>query len=151
MIRGRLGSQDRLHALTAALGYLLCGSGPETHDHLFFECPVTRRIWATILARSGLNPHQMAWGDQIVWMANHWKGNSFRITIYKLSLAASVYLIWAERNYRFHSNGCRDLGTITRSMLDLIRCKLSTFCKVKGTCTNRRLQQMWGLQAHIFD
>ena len=150
-IRERLGTQDRLHTSTDARGCFFCRSGSENYDHLFFECPVTSRIWATILARSGLTPLQMSWGDQIEWMANHWKGNSLSIIIYNLSLAASVYSIWTERNYRLHTNGCRDVGTITNSILDLLCCKLSTFRRVKDTRTNRRLQLKWDLQDRIFD
>jgi len=149
-IRGRLGTQDRLHIPTTVMCCLFCGTGPENHNHLFFECPVTSRIWANILARSGLTPLQMSWGGQIEWMASHWKGNSLSIIIYKLSLAASVYSIWTERNHRLHANGCRDVGTITSSILDLLRCKLSTFRRVKDTRTNRMIQQKWGLQDHIF-
>ena len=44
-IRGRLGTQDRLHISSTNPKCLLCNNQMETHNHLFFNCSVTSSIW----------------------------------------------------------------------------------------------------------
>lgn len=40
----------------------------------------------------------LAWEDEIAWFLLHSKGNSFRNRILKLSLSATVYMVWDERH-----------------------------------------------------
>ena len=53
-----------------------------------------------------------------------WHGISLTTRVRKLTLAATVYIIWMVRNDRFHTNSYRDVGSIVGSISNLIRSKL---------------------------
>ena len=137
-VRQRLGTQDRLHN-PSPTGCLFCCSPLESHDHLFFECPVTRQVWLSILAKCYGQPPLSRWTDLINWMVRNWKGKSLATKVNKLAIAATIYTLWVERNSRFHTNSTSDVGFLIRSTTSLIRSRLLSYINIEDTSINRRI------------
>ena len=51
-ILGRLPTRDRLSTwgLTVPLSCVLCSTGIEFHDHMFFQCPCATAVWTRLCA-----------------------------------------------------------------------------------------------------
>ncbi|XP_019092669.1 PREDICTED: uncharacterized protein LOC104744616 [Camelina sativa] len=84
-IKGRLPTRDRLRTwgLSIPTNCVLCSDGIETHDHLFFKCSFSARVWQSFASRIWRNPPS---ADAVV--------------IAKLLLQSACYMIWLERNAR---------------------------------------------------
>lgn len=58
VVQKRLPTRDRLRnwGLNVPASCVLCSSGTETHDHLFFGCAYTMDIWRDLASRIWQNP-----------------------------------------------------------------------------------------------
>ena len=149
-IKCRLGTQDRLYISSTNPKCLICNSQMETHDHLFFTCPVSSSIWGNVLHKCHDSYHSTPWEEYISLLSNHWKGKSLMTTIKRICLASTVYIIWAERNSRYHNNNSRDINSIVSNILELAQLKLSSLSKVKNNSPNQDIKEEWGLPDSIF-
>ncbi|KAK4721239.1 hypothetical protein R3W88_011472 [Solanum pinnatisectum] len=94
-----------------------CAVAPETFDHLFFECPETRALWARLLKWLGINRQIGSWQVELEW-ANKWARKSNGTgAINSCVFAMMVYIIWRERNtIRFQAmpyqcdRVCKEIG-----------------------------------------
>ena len=149
-VKKKLGTQDRLYNLALDARCLLCNSQPETHDHLFFDCPFSSHVWSLVCQKGGFTSPRAPWEAFISWVSSNWKGNSLSHKIKKLCLAISIYMLWRERNNRFHTQRSKDIQEIALSIVVEVRLKLSTFINMTNTSGNRRLQESWDLPLSIF-
>lgn len=72
----------------------------ESHQHLFFECMFPTSVWRKLLAWQGINKQVQGWEEEIKWTIAHANGRHTQDEIYRITLAATVYHLWLERNYR---------------------------------------------------
>ena len=149
-IRERLGTKDRLHIADSNGICLLCNNQVESHAHLFFSCSYSRRIWDALKQKCNLPFGDQDWKDCIALMVTHCKGKSLSTLVRKLSLSASVYLIWAERNSRLHDNNLKDANSVLWEISDLIRLRLSSVTNLPDSEENRSIQTTWNLPDSIF-
>ncbi|KAJ0907507.1 putative RNA-directed DNA polymerase [Helianthus annuus] len=86
----------------------LCISGPDSHEHLFFECGYASRVWDGVKAKADMGAISNRWSD----IFDHLMGvvNSKKAThvISRLVVSASAYFIWNERNRRLFTRKRRD-------------------------------------------
>ena len=150
-IKGRLGTQGRLHLDNLNLKCLLCNSCMETHDHLFFHCTFSRQVWDFISLKCKITPVVLSWEDRITQMVDLCSGNSLTSSIRKLCLATTIYCIWTERNRRFHEGSHREAKVIIWDITDLVRCRLVSSRKIPDNEDNQNIQSEWGLPDSIFD
>lgn len=129
-IQERLNTTDRLVSwgLNVDNGCKLCGSGNESHSHLFFECSYSTEIWQKIKSKNGISSPACSLKEVMDWYVNHVKGKSFASLVLKCSLAAVVYHIWLERNQRIFQNKAVDSGMLGSGVIANIRAFL---------CSNR--------------
>ncbi|KAL4348604.1 hypothetical protein GQ457_17G026360 [Hibiscus cannabinus] len=97
----RLATRDRLMRMGVVNENccIFCAA-EESRNHLFFECGFAREVWRGVLAMCLLNQGVLDWDAEIEWAIDFMKGKSLLTFILKLSLSASIYLIWEERNRR---------------------------------------------------
>lgn len=98
----RLPTQDRLCQWKNEppdLKCVFCGDVLETHNHLFFGCSFSMRIWETVKQDVNLQACPDTW-DHII---DFWGTGAGRYwsTIQKVAISATVYHIWMERNRKF--------------------------------------------------
>nr|XP_043619800.1 uncharacterized protein LOC122591605 [Erigeron canadensis] len=81
----------------------LCKRGPNSHQHLFFECNVSLQIWSLVRPLMGFHAVPNRWSDitsTLLWTS---KPNLAKTIIAKLLIAASAYYLWQEQNSRLFS------------------------------------------------
>lgn len=92
--------------ITRYIHRVMCSNGVESHDHLFFTCPMAEIVWQEVLALNNRTRPLVEVRNEIIWGLLVKKRYSLVDTIYKLSLASTVYCLWRERNSRiFRSCG----------------------------------------------
>ncbi|GKE07010.1 reverse transcriptase domain, reverse transcriptase zinc-binding domain protein [Tanacetum coccineum] len=103
-VKRKLKTQDRLWSWDVAgsmSSYCsLCETTPDSHEHLFFECPFSSQVWFHLRDLVGLPSIQPSINlimDAITPTANRCTSNS---VISKLVLATVAYFVWQERNER---------------------------------------------------
>ncbi|KAI8535796.1 hypothetical protein RHMOL_Rhmol10G0201900 [Rhododendron molle] len=128
----------------------LCQNGVESHTHLFFECCFSSAIWRQILARNGLDRPFLLFSQELEWAVQNRGDKSLRDTIYKLSLAASIYVLWRERNLRIFQNKSRDVNGVTSEIFNSVRAKASSWSTIKFSAHNRQICDTWLLDSSIF-
>uniref|UniRef100_A0A0D3E2T0 Uncharacterized protein n=1 Tax=Brassica oleracea var. oleracea TaxID=109376 RepID=A0A0D3E2T0_BRAOL len=84
---------------------LLCNSGVESRNHLFFDCAYSRLVWFAVANRCQLQP-STDW-DSTINQLQSLGGNKDlrRLTI--LAFQATTYWLWNERNTRLHQQTFR--------------------------------------------
>ncbi|XP_058180014.1 uncharacterized protein LOC131298547 [Rhododendron vialii] len=151
-ILGRLSTRDRLVSwgVTASSQCVLCLNGMESHNHLFFECDFSAATWGQIMIRNGICMAVVPLSQELEWAGQNRAGKGFRNYIYKLSLAASVYFLWGERNSRIFQGSSKGIPEVVHAIFDAIRARLSSWTTVKFTAQNRGLCDDWLLDSRIF-
>ncbi|GJR83858.1 reverse transcriptase domain, reverse transcriptase zinc-binding domain protein [Tanacetum coccineum] len=116
----KLKTQDRLRQWDVApstdlnlLRCPLCDLVPDSHSHLFFECPFSMQ------------------------------GKSVVSIISRLLLAATSYYIWIERNSRLFKKKASTVPHIVQVIASMVRLKLVTFKFKKVTTLSRLLLDQW--------
>ena len=83
---------------------VLCESGMENRDHLFFNCPFSSYIWALCklkLGMPGAAKHTLL--EEASDIQNVFKGRSRQSALARTVFRAVVWHLWRERNSRvFH-------------------------------------------------
>ncbi|GJZ64772.1 hypothetical protein Tco_0621468 [Tanacetum coccineum] len=123
---------------------LLCGTQPDSHDHLFFECAFSLQIWNHMKVYAGL-PNVSSSLDLILdRLIPISKRRSARGIIAKLVFAASTYFIWQERNGRLFNNQKRTCNQVMECIKNSVRLKLLT-CTFKKTKNVMAFIHLWKL------
>ena len=150
VVKKKLGTQDRLHNPQPGILCLFCGIQIETHEHLLFDCTFSKVVWRKIQQKGNFHVPNLSWEDLVTWMSTRWKGRSLGTKIKKLCLAVVVYLLWWERNQRFHNNTTSRHEDLAATAIEHIRLKLSTYKQIEDNESNRRCQQRWNVPVDIF-
>ncbi|KAI8560273.1 hypothetical protein RHMOL_Rhmol04G0242700 [Rhododendron molle] len=108
----------------------------ESHAHLFFDCQFSSSIWQQILSRNGITRSILPLSHELEWAVHYIKGKGLRNSLYKLSLAASIYHIWGERNLRFFQGKSRDVATVSLTIFNSIQAKANSWATVKLSAQN---------------
>ena len=130
---------------------LLCSFQIEDHEHLYFTCNFSALLWSSVQSKSGISIPLVNWADTISWIARKWKFDNLTTLSWKLSLAATVYNIWIERNCRLHQHRANGVHHISEKIIDMVRLKLSSLRGVHDTTENRRVAARWNLPTSIYD
>jgi len=126
-INRRLYTRDRLKkwGITNDILCLLCKEANETHQHLFFNCIFSRRLWQKLLNWLLINKVSNGWTEELTWVVEHALSKTVQAEIYKMTLVSTIYYIWQERNYRIFQNKERNTEMITRVIIQSIHCRAS--------------------------
>ncbi|XP_059629994.1 uncharacterized protein LOC132272951 [Cornus florida] len=129
---------------------VLCGGEPETHDHLFFNCPYVKPLWTFIQTRCGFHISPSSWEQFIGWVSFHWKGKSTfsSNSISIMCLASLVYNIWIEQNRRIFQKKAISANSLLHITLDSVRSKLLT-SRILDLKDPRRTAAEWDLSVEI--
>nr|GEU84747.1 hypothetical protein [Tanacetum cinerariifolium] len=134
VIKRKLKTQDNLWSWevssSLASSCPLCESQPDSHEHLFFECPFSTQVWLHMRDLAGLSqipPILEVILDFIIPMA---KIRTSTSVFSKLVLAAVAYFIWQERNNRLFMCNKRSTAQVIECIISTIRLKLMS-CRFK--------------------
>nr|GEU39556.1 hypothetical protein [Tanacetum cinerariifolium] len=81
----------------------LCDNQPDSHGHLFFECPFSLKVWSYVRDLAGMDLVSLILHDIIVYL--HPIGNKRTSrSVFGNILDTSAYYIWMERNNKVFKN-----------------------------------------------
>ncbi|GJU58688.1 hypothetical protein Tco_1236454 [Tanacetum coccineum] len=126
----------------------LCGFQRDSHDHLFFECSFSSKVWKYIHNLAGMELVPPILDDIVQWfqpMANKY---SFKNVVGKMIFAAASYYIWIEHNNRLFKNTRRSPEEIRDFVMTTVRLKLITF-RFKDSTRVRSLLLLWKMPSHF--
>ncbi|XP_048593408.1 uncharacterized protein LOC106358770 [Brassica napus] len=81
---------------------LLCGSAPESRDHLFFVCPYSSLVWKAVIGVLGFTNPPLQWDSVFEWFVSA-SFNRIQLAAVLQLWHGSIYVIWQERNARYHN------------------------------------------------
>ncbi|KAI8542962.1 hypothetical protein RHMOL_Rhmol08G0181300 [Rhododendron molle] len=93
----------------------------ESHSHLFFVCQLSSRFWLNIRDRCGLSPHAWDLNSEVQCGISNCKGSSVQSLLFKISLSASIYSIWKERNGRIFQQVGHDCATVEKLIVEEVK------------------------------
>ncbi|KAB5521998.1 hypothetical protein DKX38_026317 [Salix brachista] len=104
--RSRLRTMDRLHTvLEDQQGCVLCNEHMENHNHLFFSCNYSTKVWGAISGRARISWPRIEWAPAWNLVVDQTRSeNSARQRMVGIVIAASVYHLWQERNRRIYDH-----------------------------------------------
>ncbi|GJS60462.1 reverse transcriptase domain, reverse transcriptase zinc-binding domain protein [Tanacetum coccineum] len=153
IIRRKLKTQDLIPYwdVSSSLGSVcsLCELTPDSHVHLFFECPFASDVWNRMRGLAGLNASNSNIYDIIHDIMPFVKRRTSESVVAKLVVAATAYYIWQERNWRLFQKGKRKVDQIVDCIKTVVRLKLLS-CKLKKSKSGKRLARLWDLPDAIF-
>ncbi|GJS15294.1 hypothetical protein Tco_0409766 [Tanacetum coccineum] len=92
----------------------------DSHYHLFFECEYSKAFWGKVLKKMEVDWNTYNWNDTVAGIARKFNGNSINSIIRRLCFAASVYLIWQERNnrtFRYETRSTEELFKMANTLI----------------------------------
>ncbi|GJZ55588.1 hypothetical protein Tco_0610781 [Tanacetum coccineum] len=128
----------------------LCKHETDSHSHLFFECEYSKVFWGKILKKMGVFGSTYKWNDLVVEMSKRNNGNPIDSVIRRLCFAASVYLIWQERNNRIFRDECRSIEELIKVLSDIVRMRLLSL-KFKRSTAVIKAKKRWDVKLYIVD
>ncbi|GJR24572.1 hypothetical protein Tco_0973099 [Tanacetum coccineum] len=153
IIRRKLKTQDLIPYwdVSSSLGSVcsLCELTPDSHVHLFFECPFASDVWNRMRGLAGLNASNSNIYDIIHDIMPFVKRRTSESVVAKLVVAATAYYIWQERNWRLFQKDKRKVDQIVDCIKTVVRLKLLS-CKLKKSKSGERLARLWDLPDAIF-
>jgi hypothetical protein len=115
--------------------------GVESHDHLFFECPIATQIRGILSSKC---PQLVGLSSWQQWISNlsNLKGKSMAATATKLVFTVYVHQLWLERNVRKFQNLYCPPGVIANKISNEVRNRLLSL-EFKGP---PNLLAIWNIQ-----
>ncbi|XP_058185558.1 uncharacterized protein LOC131302775 [Rhododendron vialii] len=125
-VLGILSTKDRLVNWGLVVPPLcsFCLTDTESHSYLFFDCQFSSLVWKQVLTRNGIARPIEPLAQELDWAVHHRKGKNLRDSLYKLSLAASIYTLWGKRNMRIFQGKSRNEGAIALDIFNSVRTKV---------------------------
>ncbi|GJZ40170.1 reverse transcriptase domain, reverse transcriptase zinc-binding domain protein, partial [Tanacetum coccineum] len=152
IIKKRLRTQDMLRTWDIsgclATNCPLCDVQPDSHEHLFFDCTLSKNIWDRVKIMAGLSnssPSIDSIVSDILPFANR---RTTRSVIAKLVVAATSYFIWQERNYRLFKKVNRSENQLVECIISSVRFKLMT-CRFKKSKDGLAILRQWKLSEMV--
>ncbi|GJU38853.1 putative RNA-directed DNA polymerase [Tanacetum coccineum] len=102
----------------------LCGTQQDSHEHLFFECNYSSKVWCSVCDLVGMDNVQPVLDDIINWFQPLTKKHTIQSIVGKILFAASNYYIWSERNNRLFKNTRRSPKELRDQIVVTVRLKM---------------------------
>ncbi|GJW77335.1 RNA-directed DNA polymerase, eukaryota, reverse transcriptase zinc-binding domain protein [Tanacetum coccineum] len=130
-IQRKLMTQDRMiWVQEGKLKCSLCNVCADSHDHLFFGCNYSKKVWGKIKVKGKMGIDSDNLNSLVLQLYINLHKNKILLIVNKLILSSTMYHIWMERNKRNFQNLLRYdeelyeaiVGNIT-NMLKCLRVK----------------------------
>ncbi|GJS68511.1 reverse transcriptase zinc-binding domain-containing protein [Tanacetum coccineum] len=151
-VQNKLTTQDKIKQWGSydVMCCALCRKDSDAHSHLFFECEYSKEFWGKVLEKMGVFGSTYKWNDIVAEMSRKFNRNSIKCIIRRLCFAASVYLVWQERNNRIFRDEIRSTEELFKVLIDIVRMRLLSL-KVKRSNVVIRAQERWNVKLYIAD
>ncbi|GJZ73668.1 reverse transcriptase zinc-binding domain-containing protein [Tanacetum coccineum] len=123
---------------------MLCKCNSESHEHLFFKCEFSEAIWKVMKGKMQFHCTAAKWDDIIEEFARTPNSNIIWSIVRRLCLAATVYAIWNERNYKIFREVTSSWEVVIEKICDTVRMKLMGL-KVKNSTAVQLVSKRWNV------
>ncbi|XP_074300666.1 uncharacterized protein LOC141631964 [Silene latifolia] len=103
---------------------ILCKHAEESHHHLFFQCDFSAGLWYSILHWLKIRGRTVNFWTELEWCRSRKTRKHWKMGLIRCCLAATVYMIWQERNMRIFRDHATDGGIILRQLKYVISAKI---------------------------
>ncbi|GJW90582.1 reverse transcriptase zinc-binding domain-containing protein [Tanacetum coccineum] len=143
----RLATQDRIAKWNGQISTEcpLCKKEKDSHEHLFFKCDFAEKIWYSLKVKMGRTYYNNELKSIMTSLSQTKVNKNIGKVIARIALAAAVYFIWQERNWRIFKQEDRSVEQILKIITDNIRLRLMSL-KVKQTSTVIKVAEAWNLK-----
>ncbi|GJS81490.1 hypothetical protein Tco_0748031 [Tanacetum coccineum] len=149
VMRRSLKTQDKLRQWDVApttditqVRCSLCGTQPDSHEHLFFECSYSSKVWTLIRGLVGMDVVPPVLDNILAWFQPMGNKRTIQNIVGKILFAAASYFIWLERNNRLFKNNRRTPEELRDAIVVTVRLKLTTF-RFKNKAKVHSLLSLW--------
>ncbi|KAJ9535252.1 hypothetical protein OSB04_un001657 [Centaurea solstitialis] len=97
----------------------LCGECMDSHAHLFFDCTYSNKVWHEICSRVHWTMVEESWPLLLMQLSDTQRAP--KTFMQKVALAASVYMIWHERNRRIFTEEKRPYLQIIKEIMEVVQ------------------------------
>lgn len=108
----------------------LCTQCLDSHYHLFFQCPYSIAVWHGIKAEAAMDVYPDDWYSILDFISSV---GVKRRKLHKLSLAATIYFIWQERNWRLFRDASRPPLVLIKKIRDVVLQRMAWRKVIKST------------------
>lgn len=120
---------------------LLCGTAPESRDHLFFLCPYSTLVWKTVTGALGITTPPLQWDSVLQWFDVVTTNPDRLIAILQI-WHGTIYALWQERNARYHDGLTKAHWMLSREVIKQAKDKSTAMCNC-GSELGLRLVTFW--------
>ncbi|GJR91054.1 RNA-directed DNA polymerase, eukaryota, reverse transcriptase zinc-binding domain protein [Tanacetum coccineum] len=145
-IQRKLMTQDRMiWVQEGKLKCSLCNVCADSHDHLFFGCNCSKKVWGKIKVKGKMGTDSDNLNNLVLQLSTNLHKNKIWLIVNKLILSPTVYHIWMERNKRNFQNLLRYdeelYEAIVGNITDMLKC-----LRVKKSIAVLNLAKQWNLK-----
>ncbi|GJS32596.1 putative reverse transcriptase domain, reverse transcriptase zinc-binding domain protein [Tanacetum coccineum] len=120
----------------------LCGTQADSHEHLFFECSYSSKVWSLIRGLVGMDVVPPVLENIIAWFQPLANKRTVQNIVGKILIAAATYFIWLERNNRLFKRTRRSPEDLRDAIVITVRLKLVSF-RFKNKEKVRNFLSLW--------
>ncbi|GJZ37408.1 putative reverse transcriptase domain, reverse transcriptase zinc-binding domain protein [Tanacetum coccineum] len=146
IFKQRLRTQDCLRSWEVVAGLAvvcpLCETQPDSHEHLFFDCPFSQQVWSRVQQVAGLTGAGPSLASIVTHLMPIAKRKSSKSCIGKLVVAAAAYFVWQERNARLFNKVKRSVTDVVDCIISAVRLKLLS-CRFKKSKEAILFARLW--------
>ncbi|GJU30445.1 RNA-directed DNA polymerase, eukaryota, reverse transcriptase zinc-binding domain protein [Tanacetum coccineum] len=102
----------------------LCNVVQDSHEHLFFGCDFSTRVWECLKCMARLDNAPNSLHDLLSFMASRKINKSIWSIIQRLVIGAVVYYLWQERNLRHFQQKYRSVEVVCNLIQDIVMMRL---------------------------
>ncbi|GKE70299.1 reverse transcriptase zinc-binding domain-containing protein, partial [Tanacetum coccineum] len=126
----------------------LCGLQQDSHEHLFFECSFSSKVWKYVRNLAGMEIVPPVLDDIVQCFQPMANKRSVKNVVGKMIFVAASYCIWIERNNRLFKNIRRSPEEIHDLVMTTVRLKLITF-RFKNSDKVQSLLLLWKMPSNF--
>ena len=127
---------------------VFCDLQPDSHEHHFFECSFSSRIWCAVRMLAGMDLVPPNLHDILSFLQPMAHRRTAKSVIGRLILDASSYFIWMERNNRLFKKVRRSSDELRDIIMVTVRLKLLTY-RFKNTAMVNHLLSQWKMSKNF--
>lgn len=154
-LKGRLSTTTRDGLLELGVissgDCVLCHSGLESHNHLFFGWSYSASVWQDLFNKCEISRRPKILANAVNWAIKNCPKLQVKHSYYKICLAATVYAVRRERNTRTLRRQGMGSGRVSSNILADVRSSLCSWRKVEASEDNKRIWKEWRLSQKPFE
>lgn len=118
--------------------------------HLFFQCRFNKTIWPSIMNDCRQRYNEQPWTEYNYDRATAWRDKCLKNTIRKLCFAASIDMIWKDRNDRSFGKGVSSVEKVKKIIKDYVRERTTSLSNKEYSRENLKVAAAWKIPNCIF-